>query len=447
MRITLPNPKRFSKIFKAVTNIQLRKPVTGICTDSRQCLEGDLYIAITGNKVDGHKYINAAQKSGAIAVLLSKNIASDNGLQIIQVDDVIETIGRLANKWRKQFNLPIIGITGSNGKTTTKELTKNILKAKYHVHFTKGNFNTAIGLPLTLLLLEDSHEICVLEMGANQSGDIKKLCQIAEPTDGMITNIGPAHLEGFGSIENVLAEKRELFRYLTAGRIFKNVSDEHIKSIPTPPNTVEFGCKSNCDYSVDYSRDEDGKIILIINTNELKLNSQNLVFAKNVLAASVIGHSFDIDWDVIQSKINEFTPTYGRGVVTKYGDTTVIDDTYNANYTSTLAALENLDQLPTENRKVFVFGDMAELGDYSKEYHEKVGQKCTEFSLDAVFTIGQETVNTNKELSGIPYHKHFNNQTDLISDLSNYLKSGDIVLFKGSRSMEIEKIIQEVFKK
>lgn len=447
MRITLPNPKRFSKIFESVTNIPLNQPVSGICTDSRQCLNGDLYIAIKGDKVDGHDFIKDAQNSGAIAVLVDKVVNTDVDIQILSVNNTIDSIGRVANTWRKQFDIPIIGITGSNGKTTTKELTKHFLESNFNIHATKGNFNTSIGLPLTLLLLESSHQISILEMGASQRGDIKKLCEIAEPTDGLITNIGPAHLEGFESIENVALEKGELFNHLTNGRIFKSVSNEFISKMVTPANTIEYGCISNCDYPIDYHREKDGNIILIISTNELNLNSTSLVFAKNVLAAAVIANTFGINWDAIQNRISTFTPTYGRNVVTKYDKITVIDDTYNANYNSTLAALENLIQLPANGRKIFVFGDMAELGKYSEEYHKKIGDKCTEFGLDAVFTIGQETISTEKVIKGLSFHKHFDEKNQLIKELSKFIKKDDTILFKGSRSMEIEKIIQEVFKK
>lgn len=447
MRITLPNPKKFSKIFEAVTGISLKQNISGVCTDSRQCLNGDLYFAIKGENVDGHDFINEAIKFGAIAVLSDKKDVQNENIQIITVENTIETVGKIANRWRKQYNIPIIGITGSNGKTTTKELIKHFLDSKFNVHATRGNFNTSIGLPLTLLLLTGDHDLSILEMGANQICDIKKLCEIAEPTDGLITNIGPAHLEGFGSIENVAKEKGELFNYLSEKRIFKNVSDELIEKLSSSSITVEFGCKSECDYSTDYYRENDGNIILIVNTNEINLKSQNITFAKNVLAAISVANTFGVDWDSIQDRINTFNPTYGRNVISEYGKITVIDDTYNANYTSTLAALENLIQLSAVGRKIFVFGDMAELGKYSEFYHEKIGDKCVEFELDAVFTIGKETVNTDNKLNGIPFHKHYNNKQDIINDLNNFTKKGDVILFKGSRSMEIEKIIQEVFKK
>jgi len=446
MRITLPNPKRFSKVFESVIGISLERSITGICTDSRQCIEGDLYIAIKGENVDGHYFIEDAQKLGAVAALVDKSLFNNN-IQILKVEDAVAAIGMVANAWRKQYNMPVIGITGSNGKTTTKELIKHLLDAKYNVHATKGNFNTSIGLPLTLFLLENNYDICVLEMGANQVGDIKTLCEIAEPTDGLITNIGPAHLEGFGSIENIASEKGELFDHLTDGRVFKNISDELIIKMDTPSKTVEFGCKSACDFSTDYYREKDGNIILIINTKEINLNSQNIVFAKNVLAAISVANTFGIDWDMVQERINSYTPNYGRSVISKFDKITIIDDTYNANYNSTVAALENLVQLAKDKRKIFVFGDMAELGKFSQEYHQKVGQKCIDMDIDAIFTIGSETVATNTKLNGSQFNRHFADKGHLAKELLAFIKNDDFILFKGSRSMEIEKIIQEVFKK
>jgi UDP-N-acetylmuramoyl-tripeptide--D-alanyl-D-alanine ligase len=446
MRITLPNPKRFSKIIESAIGIPLKNSVSGICTDSRQCIEGDLYIAIKGENVDGHDFIEDAKHSGAVAALVDKSI-SEEDIQLIKVDDAITAIGNVANAWRKQYNIPVIGITGSNGKTTTKELIKHLLDAKYNVHATRGNFNTSIGLPLTLLLLENTHDICVLEMGANKIGDIKTLCEIAEPTDGLITNIGPAHLEGFGSIENIALEKGKLFNHLQEGRAFKNVSDELIIKMDTPSNTIEYGCVSNCDFSTDYFREDDGNVILIINTHEINISSQNIVFAKNVLAAASVANTFGIDWEMIQERINSFSPSYGRSVISVYDKITVIDDTYNANYNSTVAALENLDQLAKNKRKIFVFGDMAELGDYSKEYHQKVGQKCIDLHIDAIFTIGSETVATNITLNENQFKRHFSDKGHLVQELLAFIKKDDFILFKGSRSMEIEKIIQEVFKK
>jgi len=447
MRITLHNPKRFSKVFKNVTNTSFTKTILGISTDSRQCIEGDLYIAIKGENVDGNIFIQDAKDAGAVAALIANSDNTVNGLQQIEVDNPVKTIGEVANAWRKRFKIPVIGITGSNGKTTTKDLIKHFLDTKYDVHATKGNYNTSIGVPLTLLQLQDNHTFSVIEMGANQPGDIKELCQIVEPTDGLITNIAPAHLEGFGTIENIAKEKSELFKHLINGNAFINISDDEVSTFTTPINSISYGFVTGCDFSADYNRNSDGNIILTINDNEIITNSKNKVFAKNILAASAVSNTYGIDWKIILEKVLSFTPTYGRSVIQKYDDITVIDDTYNANYISTLAAIEHLAKYPTSGRRIFVFGEMAELGNSSREYHKIIGEKCIENSLDAVFTVGAQTVIVDSVLDTIKIHKHYDDKEQLSQDLINYKKNGDTILFKGSRSMEMEKIITEVFKK
>jgi len=447
MRITLPEPKRFSKVFKAVTTTSLAKTITGISTDSRECIEGDLYIAIKGDIVDGHQFINDAQNNGAIAALVVEYNNIINDMQQIVVENPVKTIGLVANAWRDKFNIPVIGITGSNGKTTTKDLIKHFLESKYNVHATKGNFNTSVGVPLTLLQMQGKHNLSIIEMGANQPGDIKTLCQIVEPTDGLITNIAPAHLEGFGSIEKVAQEKSELFPFLTNGTAYVNISDEWISTFTIPNQSKTFGFLLDCDFSADYHRESDGNIILMINSNEINTNSQNTVYAKNILAAAAVTKSFEIDWATIKERILSFTPTYGRSVITQYDNIIFIDDTYNANYVSTLAAIEHLALYPTNGRRIFVFGDMAELGDSSKKYHKKIGEKCLENNLDAVFTLGTQTILTDHILNTLKYHKHYDSKEQLSKELINFMQNDDIILFKGSRSMEMEKIIQEVFKK
>ncbi len=449
MRITLPYPKRFSRVFKAVTNTSFTNFITGISTDSRECLDGDLYVAIKGENVDGLQFLEGAQSNGATAALVNDSNKNINAIQQIVVEDPLKTIGLIANAWRKKFNIPVIGITGSNGKTTTKDLLKHFLESKYSVHCTKGNFNTSVGVPLTLLQLHGKHNFSIIEMGANQPGDIKTLCQIVEPTDGLITNVAPAHLEGFGSIEIIAKEKSELFTYLTNGTAYINISDEWTSTFSIHAESKTYGDSLGCDFSADYRRESDGNIILIVNTNEINTNSQNIVFAKNILAASAVANSVGIDWNTIQDRVLSFTPTYGRGGITKYeNNITVIDDTYNANYISTLAAIEHLSQYPTKNgRRIFVFGDMAELGNSSKKFHQKIGEKCLENNLDAVFTVGTHTKIMDNILNTLKYYKHFDSKEQLSEELINYMKNDDIISFKGSRSMEMEKIIQEVFKK
>jgi len=448
VRISLPKPKQFAQIFSKVTNTALTSTVTGICTDSRECLQGDLFIAISGAKVDGNSFIAKARDAGAVAALTSNQNNSIEKIQQIFVENTIVAIGQVANLWRKQFNIQIIGITGSNGKTTTKELLKHFLSTQYTVHATRGNFNTSIGVPLSLLLIEKNDDLSIIEMGANQPGDIKTLCEIAEPTHGLITNIAPAHLEGFGTIKNVAMEKTELFKYLSNGTIFKNLSDKIIEQFSSSSTTITYGFDIHSDYAATIQRENNGNIKLIINDYELDTKSTNPIFAKNILAAAAVANTFNINWKYMQEQVNTFSPAFGRGIISKYGNITVIDDSYNANYSSTLAAIEHLATYPNIGKKIFVFGDMAELGEQAEKYHTKIGEKCIEYNLDAIFTIGSLTKFTDSVFDSDIFHKHFDSEKILINELSEFINSEQsTILFKGSRNMQMEKIIKEVFKK
>ena len=444
MRIKIKEPEQFSIIFKTVIGVSLKMPVKGITTDSRECKEGDLYIAISGNRLDGHEFLPKVTNKGAAAALVSKkNIKLD--LQQIELEDPQFSIGEVAKEWRRQFDIPIIAITGSNGKTSTKELLVHVLKSKYNVHATEGNFNTSVGLPLTLFLLDNNHTISVLEMGANQPGDIKYLCEIAEPTHGLITNISPAHLSGFGTIDMITETKGALFNSLTNGIAFVNMTDERVASIPISGRKITFGLTPDCDFPADIHHENDGFLTLTVETYEIATESQNLSFAKNSIAVTSIAISLDIDWTDVISKISSFSPPEGRCKVKKFDAITVIDDTYNANLSSCIAALDYLKAFSGNGRRIFVFGDMFELGNATEDQHKKVGYKCTEIELDLVYTIGNNTKYTDYVVNRNIKSAHFEKPQELIDKLKNTLQAGDKVLFKGSRGMAMEKIIEGVF--
>lgn len=444
MRIDIKNSEQFSKVFTQVTGKILTRFPQGIVTDSRECQEGDLYIALTGERVDGHRFLETVNDIGASAALVHTSNDSISRMQQISVGDPLKTIGRIARHWRRQFDIPIIGITGSNGKTSTKELLSHILESNFKVHATQGNFNTSIGLPLTLLTLDSSHHISILEMGANQPDDIAYLCEIAEPTHGLITNIAPAHLAGFGDIDTIAKTKGALFASLDKGIAFKNLADEKVKDIPTLGETITFGLTADCDFPVDIHEEENGNLTLTINAEEVQTESQNFSFIKNIISAAAIATTLGVSWDTFRDRIHSFSPPSGRCQIKNFNDITVIDDTYNANLSSSLAAIDYLKAFSGNGRRIFVFGDMFELGDSSKQQHEKIGQKCTKIGLDAVYTVGEETIHTDNAISR-GYHKHFNEKDHLIATLKQSLKPGDKVLVKGSRGMAMEKVIEGVF--
>ena len=447
MRININKSEILSQIIKKITGETLTTPITGITTDSRDCKPGDLYIALLGNRSDGHDFLYQVDNINAAAALVSKeNTTEKLKLKQICVQDTNKVLGMIANKWRKNYDIPVIAITGSNGKTSTKELLYHILKEKYNVHATEGNYNTSIGLPLSLFGLNKSHDISIIEMGANQPGDIKYLCEIAEPTHGLITNISSAHLEGFQTIENIVDTKGSLFKYLRNGISFINYADERIKSINNIGQKITYGLNANCDFPADIHRENDGSITLTIDAQEIKTKSKNLSFAKNIIAVSAVSITLGIEWKLLQEKILTFKPPKGRCKVITYNSITIIDDTYNANLESCIAAIDYLNAFSGSGRKILVLGDMLELGTASTSQHEKLGSKCSAANLDAVFTIGKRTLSTQSTIHGVPINLHYNNSGDLISSLKSQLQDNDKILFKGSRGMKMEKIISGVFK-
>ena len=443
MRIDLPSPNKFHHTFERALGVSLREKVCGITTDSRDVNENDLYIAIDGDKVDGHSFLSEVYEKGAAAALVSK---VDNNLKLYQiaVESTVQSIGKVAALWRDKFQIPIIGITGTNGKTSTKELLKHILSSKYDIHATEGNYNTSIGLPLTLLKLTEYYGASILEMGANQPGDIELLCKIANPTHGVITNIAPAHLEGFGDIENVTKTKGALFEHLSEGISFVNAADYRIKKLNIPGKFITFGLTSNCDYPADIHHNSEGSIVLTIDSEEVITNSSNLSFAKNVIACSAIACELDVSWESIKDRIKTFKPPKGRCEIKSNGKITIIDDTYNANVESTFAAIDYLKAFSGNGKKIFIFGDMLELGEFSTKQQSDVGKKCKEVELSAVLTIGRETIATDNEFDSSIIHKHFDNKNELISYYNDICEKNDQVLIKGSRGMQMEKIVNSI---
>ena len=444
MRATIDHPELFAAVFESITKSKLHRPVTGLSTDSREINEGDLYIAINGEKVNGHQFLNEVRQSGAVAALVC-DADKKIDIQQIKVNNTLKAISEIANKWRMKFDIPVIGITGSNGKTSTKELLSHILSSKFKVHATEGNFNTKIGLPLTLLGMRKKHDISILEMGASVPGEIETLCLLAKPTHGIITNIAPAHLEGFGSIETIAYEKGALFRSLNKGISFVNKADELVSKIQFSGKRITYGLSPDCDFPVDICHEDDGSLTLVIDSYVIPTSSHNLSFIKNCVAVSAISISLGVELQDLRSRIQTFSAPKGRCFVKQIKDITVIDDTYNANLTSSLAALDYLSAFSGDGRKIFVFGDMYELGPTSDKQHQKIGERCLELNLDGVFTIGEHTKHTNSIINDGMMSKHFMNKKDLIDSLQRIIESGDKVLFKGSRGMEMDKIIEGVF--
>ena len=444
MRIDISHSELFSTIFESIVNKKLNHPITGISIDSRTLKKGDLFVAINGNRSDGHLFIKKVYEMGASAAIVEK-INNNIEFQQIETTNTVMTLGSIAMKWREQFKIPIVAITGSNGKTSTKELLVHTLSKKFNIHSTYANQNTFIGLSMTLLRLSDVNEISILELGASRPGEIKTLCEIAKPTHGLITNIAPAHFEGFGSIENIVHEKGELFQSLNHGISFINKTDPYINGINFIGEKISYGLSPDCDFPADIFHEDDGTLSLVLDTHILKTLSTNLSFLKNSMAISAIAITLGLDWNDLKKQLLSFTPPKGRCNVIYLNDITIIDDTYNANLSSSIASLDYLKAFSTKGRRIFVFGDMYELGDLTNSQHIKIGEKCSELKLDIVYTIGLHSKMTHNAIKNKVLKKHFSSKDSLIKTLKGSTRPSDLILFKGSRGMEMEKIISGAF--
>ncbi len=413
----------------------------GICTDTRKIEKGTIFFALKGDNFNGNKYAQQALNDGCVyAVVDEKEFAIND--KCVVVESVLKTLQDLANFHRKQFNIPVIGITGSNGKTTTKELIGEVLSQKYNVLMTQGNLNNHLGVPFTLLNLNSTHQIAIIEMGANKPYDIKELVEIAEPTHGIITNIGTAHIEGFGSFEGVLKTKLELYDFIgrTKGHVFVNKDDKVLMS--HLPN-VTYST-----YSTKIDADVIGELVELtpfVNfkwaTNNYQSNiiSTNLVGGynfTNFLASICVGDYFDVPNDKINFALSNYQPSNNRSQVTKTKRNTLIVDCYNANPTSMQSALESFLMIKHSN-KLAVLGDMLELGNVSEKEHQNIVNWLNENNI--------ETILVGKEFSKIKSKfKTFESVQQLKDELNLDELSNQLILLKGSRGIVLEKLIEEL---
>ena len=429
-----------------------------ICTDTRKIIPNALFFCLKGENFDGNLFVNEALEKGAAYVITEKNSMQGSDMEyplqflkgcpkggvvnieerIIVVDNVLQTLQQLAHFHRKQLKIPVIGITGTNGKTTTKELIASVLSKKYKTAFTQGNFNNHIGVPLTLLSIKNEDEIAVIEMGANHPGEIEKLCQIAQPDIGLITNIGKAHLEGFGSIENIIETKTALYR--SAPILFINNEDKILiqKAVLRQCSATE---KKKIIY---YGNDTEisGQIIemnpyLVINLFNKKIQTQltgNYNFS-NILAAAAIGKYFGISQQDICDAIAEYAPQNNRSQIIKNKTHTIIADYYNANPTSVKAALDNFLQIEAPH-KLAIVGDMLELGENSASEHQAVIDFCEENDITSVF-IGEifYSLKNNRFL----FFKNVAELNHYINSLPSFAAQ-KLILIKGSRGVHLENI-------
>ena len=408
-----------------------------ITTDSRNCPKGSIFFALKGDKFDGNQYAGKALASGCVYAVID-NPDYYIGERTILVDNVLKTLQQLAHHHRKVLGLPIIGITGTNGKTTTKELLAAVLSTKFNLLYTEGNFNNHIGVPLTLLRLTHDHEMAVIEMGASHPGDIKELVDIVHPNYGIITNVGRAHLEGFGSFEGVIRTKGELYDYIrrSKGKIFIKKENEYLQSIAKGIEQITYGNGDDafasgqvvsCDPFLVFNWKQQGKLHTV---ETHMIGSYNL---DNVLAAVAVGRLFKIPAERISRAIAAYEPTNNRSQFKKTDNNELIIDAYNANPSSMKVALDNFITMPVQP-KAIILGDMRELGPTSDELHAEVVEQIKKGQFDKVFLCGEHFSKVGKEFSP------FATTEAMVEELRKQPLKGYHILIKGSHSMGLEKL-------
>ena len=408
-----------------------------ITTDSRNCPKGSIFFALKGDKFDGNQYAGKALASGCVYAVID-NPDYYIGERTILVDNVLKTLQQLAHHHRKVLGLPIIGITGTNGKTTTKELLAAVLSTKFNLLYTEGNFNNHIGVPLTLLPLTHDHEMAVIEMGASHPGDIKELVDIVHPNYGIITNVGRAHLEGFGSFEGVIRTKGELYDYIrrSKGKIFIKKENEYLQSIAKGIEQITYGNGDDafasgqvvsCDPFLVFNWKQQGKLHTV---ETHMIGSYNL---DNVLAAVAVGRFFKIPAERISRAIAAYEPTNNRSQFKKTDNNELIIDAYNANPSSMKVALDNFITMPVQP-KAIILGDMRELGPTSDELHAEVVEQIKKGQFDKVFLCGEHFSKVGKEFSP------FATTEAMVEELRKQPLKGYHILIKGSHSMGLEKL-------
>ena len=441
--------------------VKSKKLVFGVSTDTRKLRRGDLFVALRGVHYDGHDYLRVAIRKGAAALMVQKRLHLVQGSRcpMIFVADTFKALGDLAAYWRNRFSIPIIAVTGSNGKTTTKDMIAAILAQKYRVLKTEGNYNNLIGLPLTLFRLNERHQCAVLECGMSQKGEMDRLAKIVQPQIGVVTNVGMAHLAGLKSLRAVAQEKARLYAHLPVkGRAIVNHRSNYRKFfkkvIPCP--TTTFGLATSATVrgkQVHY--DEDGRSHFVVVTAQRKFSVSLPIpgegNVENALAAIAATRDFHIPTPLIQKSLREFQPTGHRSrIVALSRGLRLIDDCYNANPDSMKQAIGLLRQLGKGQMTVAVLGDMFELGKWTPSEHRQIGELIARSGISVLVTIGR----WSKEIYRAAQRKglsrdctfHFENITKALKEKKRWLPKRGLILVKASRGMKLEILVEALIK-
>ncbi len=415
---------------------QIYKSYPTVCIDTRTIVPECLFFCIKGAQFDGNKFAIQALEQGAAFV-----VADDSSIEhqkVIIVDDVLQTLQQLASIHRQKLEIPVIGITGTNGKTTTKELISNLLKPKYNVAYTKGNFNNHIGVPLTILSITEEAEIAIIEMGANHIGEIAELCEISQPDYGIITNIGSAHLEGFGSVDGILITKRALYESVrnNGGTLFVNSDDALLMELSKNDKRILFGSKEGI---------ITGKIVpehsyLTIQTSPFnELFKSNLIGnynLPNILCAITIATFFNVDMHHIQTALANYIPTNNRSQLIQTDKNEIVMDAYNANPSSMKVAIDHFLSMNKPN-KIAILGEMKELGEYSNGEHQAILDRMQNQKMVETYFVGEAFANVNTDITC----KIFSTSEEAAHYFKEHAIVDSYILIKGSRGTKMETIL------
>jgi len=413
-----------------------------VVIDSRKVSRGDLFVALRGEKFDGHDFIHDAVKNGAISCISSQKLS----YPIILVDDTLKALQKLASYYRDKINLNVVAITGSVGKTTTKEYVYNVISGKYNTSKTDGNLNNHIGLPLSILNIQSNSEYAVLEMGMSNFGEISTLSKIAKPRIGIITNIGVAHIENLRTRENIFKAKSEIQDGMDSEGILIVNNDNDIlykyKSELTK-RVVTIGIEQESDFMAKSIEKASNGFKFNCEGEKYEIETLNFHDIYNSLFAVAVGKILDVEYNLIKEGIMRKNQMKHRFEITKKANITFIDDTYNASTQSMISALETLQNL-NNRRKIAVLGDMLELGDFTENEHREIGKFLKNSKIDIVFCIGKRSRFIYEELVQSKEVYWFDEKEKALALLISTLKDGDAVLFKASRGMSLDKLFDKV---
>lgn len=426
---------------------------TGISTDSRTIKTGNLFVALSGENFDGHQFICQAVQNGAAGLLVSRNQSEMPGnISILHVPDTLKAYQAIAAWHRSQFSIPLVAVTGSNGKTTTKEFIAAVLSSRFSVLKTQANYNNEIGLPLTLLQLNGKHEAAVVEMGMRGLGEIHELALIASPTIGVVTNVGETHMELLGSLENIAAAKAELIEAIPKdGLVVLNADNAHVRGMKdkTSARAVFFGIEQPCQVRAENIRTGDGVTVFDCRAGQADFTAEIPAVGRhnvyNALAAIAVALELGLRTAEITAGLKLFIPGAMRLSMEKMGDYRIINDAYNASPMSMAAAIETLKEV-APGRRIAVLGDMLELGPVAVEAHCLIGRKLAESGVDIVVTVGPLAAHIAQSARrlGIAEARVCDSHQQAAQYLQAVLKPEDTILLKGSRGMKMEKILEKL---